>query len=109
MNILKKPSEYMLVILGLLFNGEPRSSAEIHEALIRRMKPGTHPSRASVINFLKKLNESNHVTFEEQTCQGGYRRVYTLEGDQLDFSMRLGSQMNDQFRKEYLEPLEALA
>lgn len=108
MQILKKPSEYMLLILAILFKGNPCKTGEVHEELIKRMN-GKHPSRASVINYLGQLHANNHVTSESQTGKGGYHRVYTLKGNQLDFSMRLESQMNDQFREEYLEPLEALA
>ena len=108
MQILKKPSEYMLLIIAILFNGNPWTSGKIHEELIKRMN-GKHPSRASVINYLKRLHAHNHVTLETRTGKGGYYRIYTLKGNQLDFSMRLESQMNNQFREEYLDPLEALA
>jgi len=107
MKIIITPSKYKLLILGLLFNGNPWTTGEVHEELIKRMN-GKHPSRASVINYLKTLAVHNYVTFEERTGKGGYHRVYTLEGNQLAFSMRLENQMNDQFREEYLEPLEAL-
>lgn len=108
MQILKKPSEYMLLILAMLFTGNPWKTGEIHEELIKRMN-GKHPSRTSVNNYLERLHAYNHVTFEPKTGKGGIHRIYTLKGNQLDFSMRLENQMNDQFREEYLEPLEALA
>lgn len=107
MNILKPCPYYKHEILGLLFQGNPLTSGEIHAKLIKLMED-KHPSRASVIQFLHYLEKYNHVTFEEESCQGGHKRVYTLKGTQEDFTHRLTLQMNTQFREEYLDPLEAV-
>ncbi len=107
MQILKKPSEYMLVILGLLFQGESWASSEIHTQLIKIMD-GKHPARASVINFLNLLVDNHHATFKHEACQGGPRRIYTLKGNREDFTNRLTQQMNLQFGELYLGPLEAV-
>lgn len=108
MNILKKVPLYKILILGMLFEGKPLNTKKVHTHLIKEMN-GKHPSRASVIIFLNKLVDHNHVTFEEVTGKGGYHRIYSLKGTPDDFTNRLTLQMNTQFSEEYLIPLEALS
>ena len=108
MQMIKEIQNYKVETLGILFEGKPTTSSQAHEKLINRME-GTHPSRASVINFLQSLFVHNHVSYETQTCKGGYRRVYTLKGNVDDFTNRLELQLNKQFREEYLDPIEAIS
>ena len=74
MQILKPFPYYKHEILGILFQGSPYTSGEIHAKLIKLMED-THPSRASVINFLQTLVKYDHVTFQEKTGKGGIHRV----------------------------------
>ena len=106
MQILKKTPEYQILILGMLFEGKPLITKQVHSRLIEKMN-GKHPSRASIINYLNKLVDYHHATFEEESGKGGFHRIYTLKGNRDDFTNRLTLQMNTQFREEYLDPLEA--
>lgn len=106
MQIVKKPSEYMLLIIGLLFPGDSWKSGAVHTQLINDMG-NKHPSRASVINFLNLLVESGYVEYETRTGKGGYHRVYTLKGTKEDFLTKLQLEQTEQFLETWMEPLGA--
>ena len=71
------------------------NSRELHEAVNKILTPlGTaRPaiSRASVINAAKAFAESKIWGFREETCKGGYRRVYSaiMSEDDLWRTVRL--------------------
>ena len=106
MQIVKKPSEYMLLIIGLLFGGTSWITKDVHYHLVDTMN-NRHPSRASVINFLNLLVEFGYVDFEEKTGKGGYHRIYTLIGTKEDFLKKLQLEQTEQFLLAWMEPLGA--
>ncbi len=104
MQIVKKPSEYMILIIGLLFGRSSHISREVHDHLINKMG-NKHPSRASVINFLNLLVESGFVSFVEESGKGGYHRVYTLIGNKEDFLTKLRLDQTEEFLQIWMDPL----
>jgi hypothetical protein len=46
-------------------------------------------SRASIINFLKAMDEEGVLTFEEETAKGGYRRRYSPSLDEEGFKLHV--------------------
>ena len=106
MQLVKKPSEYMLLILGLLFPGDSWTSGAVHIKLCTTTDKA--PSRASVIQFLKLLAESGYISFIEKSGKGGYHRVYTLIGTKEDFLTKLQLEQTEQFLLTWMEPLGAV-
>lgn len=85
----------MLAIMKLYQNGiismiqEKKTglvTSDIHAALEME---GYIISRASVINYCKKLAANDVISFEERTGKGGYHRIYfpVLTWDQILASM----------------------
>jgi hypothetical protein len=75
-------SEWKLAVLDLLSTGEEVCSREVYAWVNGQSnwgKQGNTISRASVINFLNLLSDKEHlIGFREETCKGGYRRVYNM-------------------------------
>ncbi len=106
LSIVKTPSAYMIEIWWVLLTGASVISKTVHDEL-KKLMPGTHPSRASVINYLNALVESKLLTFTENNGKGGKHRIYTLKGTKEDFIARLNEINFDQFQVNYMEHLEA--
>ncbi len=51
------------------------TTAEVWKRVNKRMKPET-VSRASIINFLAKMEEEGYLSYDEATGKGGYHRRY---------------------------------
>ena len=58
-----------------LLNHDERSSREVWDHVRKR---GIKISRASVINFLDRLNRMNLTSYRDESCKGGSRRVYKV-------------------------------
>lgn len=56
------------------FPGKKWSSLELHQHV---MSEGVRISRASVINAMTALVETNFLAYEEEPCRGGYRGLYS--------------------------------
>ena len=106
LSIVKTPSPYMIEMWIILLDGASVISRTIHDKL-KKLMPGNHPSRASVINYLNALAESKLLTFESKNGKGGTHRIYTLKGTKEDFIARLKEINFDQFQINYMEHLEA--
>lgn len=78
MKLVKKLSEFKINIIKMFFDDPSNAkSVDVFRFLQKTMeKP---PSRASIINFLNELAESEYLQFFEKTGKGGYHRVYYLE------------------------------
>lgn len=82
--------EWKLAIVDLLSDGQEKNSfktwihVNAHSEWGRQ--EGNSISRASVINFLNYLVEDEALlSYREETCKGGRRRVYRMEMDRSEF------------------------
>jgi len=50
-------------------------------------------SRASIINFLKGMNEKGVLNYREKAAKGGYHRVYTPVFDETGFKEHIARQI----------------
>ncbi len=68
------------------------TTAEVYRRVSDKMFPETI-SRASIINFLKKMAEEGYLTFVERTGKGGYHRVYTAATSKEDFKVAMADRI----------------
>jgi len=84
--------------LKILWESEsPLITKDIWIEVNRRLKGTRSISRASIINFLKTMDEEGVLTFEEETAKGGYRRRYSPsleEGFKLHVARKVVSKLS---------------
>lgn len=107
LNIVNKPSAYMIHIWKIILTGSSFSTREVFDKLYERMI-NVCPSRASVINYLNSLVDTGLITYEEATGKGGIHRIYTLKGTPDDFKDTLRLLSAKQIGEAYMIPLENL-
>lgn len=69
------PYQYRIITLVL----EKKKNLTTRSVYDQLMDEGLIVSRASVINYLKKLAAAGVIGFEERTGKGGYHRVYSAK------------------------------
>ena len=69
-------------------------------------------SRASIINFLNAMVDEGVLNYKEETCKGGYRRIYYPKLDERGFKKHIAktviNSLVKDFREETNETLEEL-
>lgn len=94
-------TDYMATILRHIWGtGKTVNSAQMH-ALQLEKEHGR--SRASIINGLNHLVDLGVLSYHEETCKGGSRRLYETGMTEAEFWSRLGDEVVDKImaaRKE---------
>ena len=107
--------DYQIEALRFVWkNGEDSvNSREVWQNVNDALKGTRTISRASVINFLNTMVDEGVLNYEEQTCKGGHRRVYSSRLDEVGFKkhvakMVISSLIRD-FPEETKEALKELS
>jgi len=58
-------------------------------------------SRASIINFLKDMNEKGILNYREKPAKGGYHRIYTPIFDEAEFKEHIARQIIEKLLEEF--------
>jgi len=74
------------------------SSREVHRRVSDKLSPETI-SRASIINFLRKMADEGYLTFEEVTGKGGYHRLYTATTSKENFKVAMADRIVTHVRR----------
>lgn len=104
MELMKTFQPYKTRIMNLLFKGEPIKSIDAYAHCEFHMKGG-HPSRATVINFLGMLEESQYLKSEKRTGKGGYHKIYSMAISRTEAIHKLASDLNIEFNAKILSVL----
>jgi len=60
-------------------------------------------SRASIINFLNAMVEEGVLNYENETCKGGTRRIYTPKLDERGFKKHIANTVLTSLIKDFPE------
>ena len=86
--------------LRILWESEsPLITKDVWIEVNRRLKGTRSISRASIINFLKAMDEEGVLTFEEETAKGGYRRRYSPSLDEEGFKLHVAGKVVSKLSK----------
>jgi len=103
---------YQEITMKLLWeNRETFSTRQVTEHVfneLQKLDPETHHngsrtiSRASIINFLKTMEEESYLKYTTTTGKGGYRRLYHSEVDENGFKRAFMVRLIDSANKNFL-------
>ena len=92
--------EYQETALRILWESEsPLTTKDVWIEVNRRLKGTRSISRASIINFLKAMDEEGVLTFEEETAKGGHRRRYSPCLDEEGFKLHVARKVISKLSK----------
>ena len=98
--------DYQAICMEFLWEkgekGVPTSEAWLHVNKILIPKEKTI-SRASIINFLRKMEEKGILKYWERTGKGGYHRVYAPLYDEAKFKELIAKRVIETLMEEYEE------
>ena len=79
--------DYQIEALKLVWNrGEDGvNSREVYQQVNEALRGIRTISRASIINFLNAMVDEGVLNYKEETCKGGYRRIYSPKLDESGF------------------------
>jgi len=60
-------------------------------------------SRASIINFLNAMVDEGVLNYKEETCKGGYRRIYSPKLDERGFKKYIANMVITSLIKDFPE------
>jgi len=60
-------------------------------------------SRASIINFLNAMVDEGVLNYREETCKGGYRRVYSPKLDESEFKKHIAKMVITSLIRDFPE------
>lgn len=106
--------DYQIEALKLVWKKEEDGaiSKEVYEHVNVALKGVRTISRASIINFLNAMVDEGVLNYKEETCKGGYRRIYYPKLDERGFKKHIAktviNSLVKDFREETNETLEEL-
>ena len=106
--------DYQIEALKLVWTKEEDGaiSKEVYEHVNVALKGVRTISRASIINFLNAMVDEGVLNYKEETCKGGYRRIYYPKLDERGFKKHIAktviNSLVKDFREETNETLEEL-
>ena len=106
--------DYQIEALKLVWTKEKDGaiSKEVYEHVNVALKGVRTISRASIINFLNAMVDEGVLNYKEETCKGGYRRIYYPKLDERGFKKHIAktviNSLVKDFREETNETLEEL-
>jgi len=85
--LVKVLRDYQIEALKLVWKTEEEgvNSREVWQHTNEVLKGIRTISRASIINFLNAMVDEGVLNFKEETCKGGYRRIYSPKLDERRF------------------------
>ena len=107
--------DYQIEALKLVWtNGEEGvNSMEAWQHTNKELKGIKTISRASIINFLNAMVDEGVLNYKDETCKGGYRRVYSPRLDEAGFKRHVAetviSSLIRDFPEETNEALKELS
>ena len=60
-------------------------------------------SRASIINFLNAMVDEGVLNYKEETCKGGYRRIYSPKLDEQGFKKHIAKMVITSLIRDFPE------
>lgn len=106
--------DYQIEALKLVWKkeGDGAISKEVYDHVNVVLKGVRTISRASIINFLNAMVDEGVLNYKEETCKGGYRRIYYPKLDERDFKKHIAktviTSLVKDFREETNETLKEL-
>lgn len=101
MKMLRNFPIYKAIIFTQILEGKPLKTVDAWNNTIAILD-NQAPSRASVINFMKLLEESGYLSSEEVPGKGGYFPIYTLKLSYEEALAKLKDDMLQEFNETIL-------
>lgn len=79
------------------------SSREVYLQVNKDLDGKKTISRASIINFLNSMCDEGVLNYEEETCKGGVRRIYSPGLDEENFKKYIARSVFDSLLKDFPE------
>ena len=97
--------DYQIEALKLVWeNGEEGiNSREVWQQTNIVLKGRRTISRASIINFLNAMVDEGVHNYKEETCRGGYRRIYSPKLDEQGFKKHIAKTVILSLMKDFPE------
>ncbi len=97
--------DYQIEALRFVWNnGEDFvNSREVWQHVNDALKGTRTISRASIINFLNAMVDEGALNYKEETCKGGYRRVYSPRLDEGGFKKHIAKAMISSLIRDFPE------
>lgn len=94
--------DYQIEALRFVWKEEGETGVNSREVWQHANKSGKI-SRASIINFLNAMVDEGVLNYEEQTCKGGSRRVYTPRLDEGGFKKHIAETVISSLIRDFPE------
>jgi len=97
--------DYQIEALKLVWNNgeEGVNSREAWQHANKELVGIRTISRASIINFLDAMVEEGVINYKEETCKGGYRRIYSPKLDESGFKKHIARTVVQSLMKDFPE------
>jgi predicted transcriptional regulator len=97
--------DYQIEALKLVWTKEEDGaiSKEVYEHVNVALKGVRTISRASIINFLNAMVDEGVLNYKEETCKGGYRRIYYPKLDERGFKKHIAKTVINSLVKDFQE------
>lgn len=97
--------DYQIEALKLVWNNgeEGVNSREAWQHANKELVGIRTISRASIINFLEAMVDEGVLNYKEETCQGGYRRIYSPKLDESGFKKHIAKTVVQSLMKDFPE------
>ena len=79
------------------------TSREVYLQVNKELDGKKTISRASIINFLNSMCDEGVLNYEEETCKGGVRRIYSPGLDEENFKKYIARSVFDSLLKDFPE------
>lgn len=97
--------DYQIKALKMVWkdDGGGVSSRDVYLQVNKEFDGKKTISRASIINFLNSMCDEGVLNYEEETCKGGVRRIYSPGLDEENFKKYIARSVFDSLLKDFPE------
>jgi len=88
-------------------NAEGMSSRLAWEKVNEKLESGRSMSRASIIKFLNDMVDMGVIDYHEESCKGGYRRIYKPKMDESELKIFIAKTVLSSLMRDFPEETTA--
>jgi len=108
--LLKVFREWELIAIDYLWKNPEARSLVVYKHVNKILEEkGKSISRASVINFLRRISKEGILNERFETCKGGYRGLYSPKMTESEFKTFIIETALESFHRDFPEETEKVA